>query len=259
MTTYRDKHLEKEMILDLIQMNIKGIIFTMMPNHPQFLEKVAKRIPVVVIGDKTSSLDISIIETSNYLAGILIAEHLYELGHRYISFITTTISTDISLGMRYQRLKGIQHTFQKLCINEDYDIIIKEKKIAPELERNNLFLEHEVGYDLCKRCLEDRNCSKVTAFIANNDMVAYGIMDAVLTSGFEIPKDFSVCGFDNDFASSLLPISLTTVEHFMEDKGRKAFEMLYEKIHEISSEKYIVRIEYKPKLIIRDSTNIAKK
>ena len=43
-----------------------------------------------------------------------------------------------------------------------------------------------------------------------------------LKKGYQIPDDFSVCGFDNDFASSLLPISLTTVEHYMEDKGKKA-------------------------------------
>ena len=59
-----------------------------------------------------------------------------------------------------------------------------------------------------------------------------GIMDAILKKGYQIPDDFSVCGFDNDFASSLLPISLTTVEHYMEDKGKKAFDMIYEKIQE---------------------------
>ena len=63
-------------------------------------------------------------------------------------------------------------------------------------------------------------------------MVSYGIMDAILKKGYQIPDDFSVCGFDNDFASSLLPISLTTVEHYMEDKGKKAFDMIYEKIQE---------------------------
>lgn len=94
-------------------------------------------------------------------------------------------------------------------------------------------------------------------------MVSYGIMDAILKKGYKIPADFSVCGFDNDFASSLLPISLTTVEHYMEDKGKKAFEMLYQKIQNsdmqnISDQKCIIRIEYKSKLIIRDSTNLSR-
>ena len=65
------------------------------------------------------------------------------------------------------------------------------------------------------------------------------------------------------FASSLLPISLTTVEHYMEDKGKKAFDMIYEKIQEkddffVQDDKCVIRIEYKSKLISRDSTNVAR-
>ena len=59
--------------------------------------------------------------------------------------------------MRYQRLKAIQNTYKKLCMNEPYNIIVKEAKIDPELERKNIFLEHGVGYQLCNECLDDRN------------------------------------------------------------------------------------------------------
>ena len=141
--------------------------------------------------------------------------------------------------------------------------VVKEAKIDPELERKNIFLEHGVGYQLCNECLDDRNLANLTAFIGNNDMVSYGIMDAILKKGYQIPDDFSVCGFDNDFASSLLPISLTTVEHYMENKGKKAFDMIYEKIQEkddffVQDDKCVIRIEYKSKLISRDSTNVAR-
>lgn len=258
LTTFRDADLEKEMIKNVINMNVKGIIFTMMPSCPEFLEEISKKFPLVTIGSRASSLDATIIETSNYTEGTLIGEHLFQLGHRHIAFITTTINTTVSLAMRYQRLKGIQDTFEKLSENENYSITIKEAKISPEQERSNLFIEHETGYNLSLKCLEDKK-SKITAFIGNNDMVAYGIMDAILTKGYKIPEHYSVCGFDNDFASSFLPISLTTVEHYMQDKGKKAFEMLYEKINKkenniVQDEKCIIRIEYKPKLIIRNST-----
>ena len=223
----------------------------------------AKKYPVIVIGDKTTDINLNVIETSNYTAGVLMAEHLYELGHRNIAFLTTTIGKSLSLAMRYQRLKAIQNTYKKLCMNEPYNIIVKEAKIDPELERKNIFLEHGVGYQLCNECLDDRNLANLTAFIGNNDMVSYGIMDAILKKGYQIPDDFSVCGFDNDFASSLLPISLTTVEHYMEDKGKKAFNMIYEKIQEkddffVQDDKCVIRIEYKSKLISRDSTNVAR-
>lgn len=139
----------------MIKLHISGIVFTMMPQCPQFLEKVAKKYPVIVIGDKTTDIDLNVIETSNYTAGVLMAEHLYELGHRNIAFLTTTIGKSLSLAMRYQRLKAIQNTYKKLCMNEPYNIIVKEAKIDPELERKNIFLEHGVGYQLCNECLDD--------------------------------------------------------------------------------------------------------
>ena len=260
---FRDGQLEKELILNAVRMNAAGIIFTMMPENPEFLEKVAQRIAVIVIGDKMTSIDVSLIETNNYTAGVLLAEHLYELGHRYIAFLTTTISTELSLLMRYQRLKGFQDTYQKLAFHEPYEIVVKEKKITPSLERKNIFLEHGVGYNLCRECLEDRKLSRITAFAGNNDMVAYGIMDAVLKKGYSIPGDFSVCGFDNDFASGMVPICLTTIDQYMEDKGKKAFEMLYQKIHGenilLRDKQCVMRIEYKPQLIVRDSTNVVRK
>lgn len=262
-TTFRDPELEKELLLNAIHMKAAGVIFTMMPDDPAFSEQIAQQIPVIVIGDKAMSMDVNMIATDNYTAGVLMAEHLYELGHRYIAFLTTTIGTKLALAMRYQRLKAVQETYQKLAMNEPYEIIVKEKKITPSLERKNIFLEHGVGYNLCKECLEDRNLTRITAFIGNNDMVSYGIIDAILKKGYEIPRDYSVCGFDNDFPSSFLPISLTTIEQCMEDKGKKAFEMLYQKIHGenifLNDQKSNMRIEYKSRLIVRDSTNAARK
>ena len=261
-TTFREVKKEHELVMDAIHMNVEGIIFTMIPNDPGFVEKVAKQFPIVVIGDKTSSINIDIIETNNYTAGVLVAEHLHSLGHRHIAFLTTTITPDVSLAMRYQRLKAIQNTYAKLCANEPYDVIVREQKVDSQYERNHLSLEYDVGYQLCMDCLEDRGLSGITAFVGNNDMVAYGIMDAVLKKGYKIPRDFSVCSFDNDFPSGLLPVSLTTVEHYMEEKGRKAFDTIYQKIqwNETPEQKsqYFIRIEYKPYLFVRDSTNRAR-
>ena len=214
----------------------------------------------MVIGDKTSSYDFTQIDTNNYAAGVLLAEHLYKLGHRQVAFLSTTLGTDLSLAMRRQRLKAIRDTFQSLCRGEPFRVIGREEKIHPELERKNINLEHGVGYNLCRQCLEDRRMDGITAFIGNNDMVAYGIMDAILKKGYLIPRDYSVCGFDNVFASSLLPISLTSVENYMEDKGKKAFEMLYEKLDGCcdssdSGNPYFVHVEYKPHLVVRSSTS----
>ena len=85
-------------------------------------------------------------------------------------------------------------------------------------------------------------------------MVAYGVIDAVRGAGFSVPGDYSVCGFDNIFPSGFAGIALTTIEHYMCDKGRNALEILHNKITGAASHRNITRVEYSHKLIVREST-----
>lgn len=260
-TTFRDENIEKEMVELVMEMNFKGIIFANIPSSISLLEQVSKTFPIVAIGTKSYSLNAPIIEMSYYTEGILIGEHLLELGHKNIVFITTTLDNTSSFSMRYQRLQGIKDVYQKKLRKGDYNIIVRENKVTPEQERNNIDLEFEIGYNSTIDFLKTSSL-KVSAFVGNNDMVAYGIMNAILDKGFTIPKDFSVCGFDNDFPSKLSQVSLTTVEQFIHEKGKKAFELLEESIEKRKNkiiDNSILTVEYKPKLLKRKSTDISFK
>ena len=118
---------------------------------------------------------------------------------------------------------------------------------------------YETGY-LLGSYLLDHN-EQVTAFAAINDMVAYGIMDAVYAHGKKIPQDYSLCGCDNLPDSEYQKISLTSVELFTEAKGQEAVTLLAQKIEAQSRNTSswegpvrITRIEYAPKLIVRKSS-----
>lgn len=100
-----------------------------------------------------------------------------------------------------------------------------------------------------------------TAFVGNNDMTAFGIMAAISDHGYRIPNDFSVCGFDNIALSAMPQISLTTIEHASLAKGREAVDIIYKKnTHKniTSKHHYIMRMEYEPELIVRNSTGKCK-
>jgi LacI family transcriptional regulator len=111
-----------------------------------------------------------------------------------------------------------------------------------------------IGHDLALTLIKKNN---VTAFIGVNDMVAYGILNAIYEKGLRVPRDYSVCGFDNIFPSAFGNIALTTIENFITHKGRDAVDILTRKIkNQLSDLKpdSIYRVEYKPMLIIRGST-----
>lgn len=254
--TYRSADYEAKALELLETVNIGGIIFTMLPQESEVLAKVSRSLPTVVIGDKGSSLSIDTVEMDNYSAGVLLARHLLELGHEHVAYVSTTLNAGNSI--RLKRLEGLVETFREVC--PQGGVLVRSLEIEPRDELNELDVEYRVGNELARECMaEDR----ITAFVAVNDMVAYGVIDAVMDEGFSIPGDYSVCGFDNIFPSRLKPIGLTTVDNYIMDKGHNAFSMLHAKISGNKGEEgtpaIITRIEYPPRLIVRSSTARARK
>ena len=61
--------------------------------------------------------------------------------------------------------------------------------------------------------------------------------------------------------SGMPQISLTTIEHAAAFKGKEAVDIIYKKNAQkdgISKHHYIMRLEYEPELIVRNSTGKAK-
>ena len=55
-------------------------------------------------------------------------------------------------------------------------------------------------------------------------------MNAIRAAGLHIPQDIAVIGFDNIPAAELVSPALTTVTQFQEQLGRRAAQMLLERI-----------------------------
>lgn len=243
--TYRDPENEERILNTAATSDFAGVVFTMMPQLTELVERVDRRIPVVVIGDRNTSLNVDTVEMNNYSAGVIIARHLIELGHKHIAYISTTLNEANSA--RVRRLEGVRAAFLEAC--PDGSVLVQARDVTPEEERNNISIEHTVGFELAKDCL---GTPRITAFMAVNDMVAYGVLDAIRAAGHRIPEDYSVCGFDNVFPSQSL--GLTTVEHYIVDKGRNAFEILHAKLSGETSGLNITRVEFRHHLIARTST-----
>lgn len=246
-TTFRDKNRELESLTQILITNLYGIISILTPFNVELLEEINETIPVVVINDKSSGFQLDTVEIDNYSAGVLIAKHMIELGHKNVAYLSTTLDSHNTA--RVRRLEGIKDTFLELC--PEGRILVRSKIITPSEELSNIGIEHKVGYDLALEVLKQKD---ITAIIAVNDMVAYGAMDALEERNFSIPEDYSLSGFDNLFPSKFKNISLTSVEHYIESKGQNAVDMIIHR-HSASSRNYSsTKIMFKHELIIRNST-----
>lgn len=87
--TFRKPELEKFYLNTFVDAHVDGIIYTFLPSFPRLVEKIADTLPTVLIGEKQDELSVCSIELRNVAAGALLAEHLCQLGHRRLVFIST--------------------------------------------------------------------------------------------------------------------------------------------------------------------------
>ena len=66
----------------------------------------------------------------------------------------------------------------------------------------------------------------ITGLICVNDLMAYGVMDALIAKGYRIPEDFSVIGSDNLLFSGMSRVSLTSIEHHTDILAQSALTTL---------------------------------
>lgn len=251
-TTYRSADKEKEILNMAIEMGVSGMIFTMMPQSVSALEKLNKKLPIVVIGDRNTSLNVDTVELDNYSAGMLVGRHMLDLGHRHIAFISTTLND--ANAIRIRRLDGVRSVYAQ---EPETSVQIFARDISPLEELNDIGIEHRVGYELTLECL--KLGSSITGIVAVNDSVAYGVLDCLEEKGFRVPEDYSVCGFDNLSESRFWKVGLTSVEHYIEEKGRNAFNILYGRMNNDNTPNNITRVEFSHHLLAKKTTAPLKK
>lgn len=247
-TTYNDAEAEGRLLKVMAESDIGGIIFTMMPQSRNLLEKMASRLPIVVIADREPDLPVDFVELHNYKSGELVASHLAQLGHRHIACVATPGFENIRA--RKIRYAGLSETWRRLC--PDGSLTLLTNFVNPAMMRDNVRMERFLGQQVTQDLLADRY-GKTSAIVGINDMLAYGILDAMARAGKKVPEDFSVCGCDNDFPSDLAGVNLTSVEHFMVHNAHLAFQLLHSRM-DGGAESAILRKDIQPELVRRSST-----
>lgn len=253
--TYWNPESERTILCQLERKNVAGIIYVMNPLQLEMVHALDRRIPIVAVGDIVNDLEIDTVDINNFNAGKLVAEHLIELGHRDIAYLTTSLNAHHIA--RVRRYEGLLETYRERCPEGSVSLFCRDVKYEDELQTPNV--ELMCGRELARDCLSE---PKITAVVAINDMVGYGVLDELTERGLRVPEDYSLCGFDNVFPSSFRRMWITTVDHSTVYHGGHAFHMLKEKIDAASdggADHPITRAEYKSKLIVRGSTGAPRK
>ena len=198
---------EKELmnIQMLNQMKADGIII--ITNNDKTGKEIAKcEFPVVVVDRKlTGSGESAGIESDHYKGGILATEHLIECGCRNIVCLRGPL--EVSSGQ--QRYRGYLAVCEKHGIKEQYIDCI---------------YDYEYGLEATKALLQ--KYPNVDGIIACNDMVAISAYKTLTQTGYKVPEDIQIIGFDNIRLSWLLTPELTTVRQPIKEMGTLAVQII---------------------------------
>ncbi len=172
----------------------------------------ARNIPVILVNRHIDSAEVDVVVSDNRRGGELVAEALFELGHRRIAIITgpenATTSRDRERGFREQL--------------KTFGVPLDET-----LRRVGQFT-HRSGYQWCLDLLAAE--PRPTALFAANDVIAFGALDAARRVGIKVPSELSIVGFDDIDMAGWEGFSLTTVRQPLAEMGRATAKLLIERI-----------------------------
>lgn len=216
--------------------NLEGCII--MPafhkEHPVMKEALKLKIPSVNFGGAIGPR-CSLVQSDDKEGGKMAARLLLSLGHRVIGFVSGPKGLRICQE-RYEGLtemmaeSGLEHAEQLVALG-NFSGDSGSKAALDLLARN----------------------PDMTAVFCANDLMAMGVISALVQKGVRIPEDISVIGYDGAFYTAHANPPLTTIRHANERISIRAVEMMMELLNGGTSRSEMVA----PTMMERKSTGPA--
>lgn len=239
---HEDWRTEEKQINILLQKGVSGIIIAPSDcDNPEYEGRRFeilrhRKIPVVLLNRTLEKQDIEFdyVKMDNVYGAYIATEYLIQKGHKRIAHITAQINNsstrDRKNGFLSACKKNLGRNSSKdvfCCSSMTYD--------AAYMETNRILKEH----------------SHITAFFAANDIMAFGVINALLEKGLKVPDDYAVVGYDDNQYARINSIPLTTVRQEADYIGKRAAVVLIDKIE--GNYKGLIQDVLKPILIVRSS------
>lgn len=193
-------------IESLIARGVEGVILLDCGNpfpHTEY------HCPILAAGSLRSSRELAVDKCGGCRAAV---NHLIEVhGHKKIGYVTLGFKYSYS---SYEKLDGVRAGLADNNIAFEEDAVVDISNVA-ECE------------DKLKQLVMQRN---YTAFCCSNDYVAGRLISYLERRGIRVPEDVAVIGFDGLNFGEFSRVPLATVVQPFELFGRRAVEMMIERI-----------------------------
>lgn len=216
----------------LLALGVEGVVIVSSSVPPTYLERIAKRVPLVVIGRLPHEVPgLDTVANQDEMGARLAVQHLMELGHSRIAHLTGS-----SRPAALHRRRSFAESMRNLLPD-----------VEPQIEGPER-LDAAIKY-LIFQIQQEKGAP--TAVFTQNDRIAAELVGACLDAKLELPHQLSIVGYDNSSVCRMLRPQLTSVDQPRVRMGQMALDMLFERIGGRIEDKHVT---IAPRLEVRDST-----
>lgn len=211
----------------LLRRKVEGILFIPFTkqaesNAVSMLTLQQAGLPVVAMQQPLTGSSFPQVAPDNVAAGRAMTRHLIGLGHRRIALVHSGLHRWHP--SMCERFAGYQEGLREARITYDPALVVEAGTFEAILADGSSAFAAEPIIELLRR--PDRP----TAIFAPVDVLAIRVMAVIRSLGLRIPEDVAVAGFDDILMSAHLDPPLTTVRHPAAEVGRRAAELLFERL-----------------------------
>jgi LacI family transcriptional regulator len=216
----------------LLSRGVDGLVVMGGLSSDQFLNKLAERLPIAVMGRIVPGLETQCVAIDNTEGAFLATKHLIELGHRRIAHISGPMGNSDA----QSRLMGYRKALEQHKICFDPNLIVEGDLLETS------------GVIALESLLARGGC--FSAIFAANDQMASGARLGLARRHLRVPDDVSLIGFDDLPGTAFTNPPLSTVRQPMTLMGRTVAHYV---VANLTNQDY----EFEPvkaELIVREST-----
>jgi DNA-binding LacI/PurR family transcriptional regulator len=189
-----------------------GVLIVSLSPRDDDVERLAhSSVPIVLVDANHPSLkSLNRVITDDVAGGRAATQHLIDLGHTRIAYISDPIETPFNFTSSRDRLAG-------------YRQALNAAGITPRSEYHG---QGEHGRYEARRLANEmlQLPDRPTAIFAASDTQALGVLEAAQDQHLRVPEELSVIGYDDIEISEY--IGLTTMRQMLYESGKRGVELL---------------------------------
>jgi LacI family transcriptional regulator len=228
---------EKESVNNLIKSRVEGIIACVSQETNEFchFKKLKDReFPVVFFDRICEELNVPTVTVNGHNAVKNIIRHFYDNGCKHIAYISGPSHLNISKNRKEGYIEGLH----ECGLDFQPELLVECNLSAADA---SLATEKLLSLD-----------NKPDAIFGINDTIAFAAMKVIKKHGLKIPDDIALVGFTDEFHSTVVEPSLTSVTHPTFQMGQEAARLFFNSIE--MGPAYCERVILPTELIIRNSS-----